>query len=66
MKKIANSMKSLWKDESAQGATEYIVLLAVVVIVVAIFRTKITDMVKERLDNVSKGAGQIDATSTGG
>jgi Flp pilus assembly pilin Flp len=63
MKKIVNTLKSLWKDESAQGATEYIVLLAVVVIVVVIFRKKITTLVESRLDNVSQGAGQIDATS---
>lgn len=69
MKKIANTLKtramSLWKDESAQGATEYIVLLAVVVIVVVIFRDKITSMVKNKLTNVESGMNAIDATSTG-
>lgn len=65
MKKLANTMKSLWKDESAQGATEYIVLLAVVVIVVVIFRDKIKGMVTSKLDNVSAGMNAIDATSTG-
>ncbi|MES2962628.1 MAG: Flp1 family type IVb pilin [Bdellovibrionota bacterium] len=65
MKKIVNVMKSLWKDESAQGATEYIVLLAVVVIVVAIFRTRITDMVKSKLGNVEAGMNGIDATGGG-
>jgi Flp pilus assembly pilin Flp len=66
MKKIANTLKSLWNDESAQGATEYIVLLAVVVIVVVIFRDKIKGMVTDKLNNVSQGMNQIDATSGGG
>lgn len=65
MKKIANTLKSLWKDESAQGATEYIVLLAVVVIVVVIFRGRITEMVRGKLDNVSQGMNAVDATQTG-
>ncbi|MEK7356375.1 MAG: Flp1 family type IVb pilin [Bdellovibrionota bacterium] len=64
MKKLANTMKSLWNDESAQGATEYIVLLAVVVIVVVIFRDKIKTMVTDKLNNVSTGMQAIDATST--
>lgn len=66
MNKIANTLKnklaSLWKDESAQGATEYIVLLAVVVIVVVIFKDKIKQMVTSRLDNVDQGLNKIDAT----
>ena len=70
MKKIVNTLKtratSLWNDESAQGATEYIVLLAVVVIVVVIFRDKIKGMVTDKLNNVSQGMNQIDATSGGG
>lgn len=65
MKKLAKGMKSLWKDESAQGATEYIVLLAVVVIVVMIFKGKITSMITSKLDNVGAGMNGIDATSGG-
>lgn len=55
MKKIFNAMKSLWKDESAQGATEYILLLVVVVTLAFIFRGKIEEAVRNKMSDVSSG-----------
>ena len=63
MKKFASNLKTkaaaLWNDESAQGATEYIVLLAVVVIVVAIFKDKIKSLVSSRMDEVTSATADI-------
>ena len=44
---MKNFIKSLWKDESAQGATEYIMLLVVVVGLALLFKEKIKGQVTE-------------------
>lgn len=41
---MKNTLKRLWKDESAQGATEYILLLVVLVGVVLIFKDKFQNL----------------------
>ena len=61
MKMIAAKMKSIWSDESAQGSTEYILLLAVVVIIGVIFKDKIKGMVTSKLGDVETGMGRISA-----
>jgi Flp pilus assembly pilin Flp len=65
MKMIASKMKSLWKDESAQGSTEYILLLAVVAILGMVFKNKIVKLVEDKMGNVSDGVNKLDATSGG-
>jgi hypothetical protein len=52
-------MKSRWaifhalvKDESAQGATEYILILVVVVGIALIFKDRITAVVKGKLEEL--------------
>jgi Flp pilus assembly pilin Flp len=57
MKMINKSLKSLWNDESAQGATEYILLLVVVVTLAFIFKDKIKAAVTGRLENISGEMG---------
>jgi hypothetical protein len=42
VKNLGKQLKALWKDESAQGATEYILLLVAIVALLAIFRDKLT------------------------
>lgn len=49
MRKVTNLIKALWKDESAQGATEYILLLVIVVGLAMMFRKRIMSMVEGRL-----------------
>lgn len=61
---VAKTLKSLWKDESAQGSTEYILLLAVVVVIAVIFKDKIKTMVSGKLDDLNQGMGNIKATDT--
>lgn len=54
MKKVVNTLKSLWKDESAQGATEYILLLVIVVAVAMIFKGKIKTMIETKTDDLAQ------------
>ncbi len=49
MKKL---LKKLWQDESAQGATEYILMLVVVVSIAYIFKDKIVTIVRDKTNNV--------------
>jgi Flp pilus assembly pilin Flp len=53
MKKLTNFVKRLWKDESAQGATEYILLLVVIVGLVLMFGPKIKGIVSGKVDELS-------------
>jgi Flp pilus assembly pilin Flp len=58
MKKLTNTIRAIWQDESAQGATEYILLLVVVVGIAMIFGPKIKGIVTEKmteLDGSIKG-----------
>ena len=41
MKTLNNQLKALWKDESAQGATEYILLLVAIVALVMLFKEQL-------------------------
>jgi len=52
MKKIQNFAKELWKDESAQGTTEYILMLVVVVAIAIAFKDKILGVVKAKVDDL--------------
>ncbi|CAN5608087.1 hypothetical protein BH10BDE1_BH10BDE1_21330 [soil metagenome] len=56
---------AIWNDESAQGATEYILILVAVVTVAFIFKTQITKFVTERMANLGDGLGKFDATAGG-
>lgn len=57
MKNIKKFFSTLWKDESAQGATEYILLLVAVVAVVLIFKDKIRDIVNDMLGSLQGKIG---------
>ena len=59
MKKITNTLKNVWKDESAQGATEYILLLMIVVAIVMLFKDKIRGIVDGKLNDLESGMGGI-------
>lgn len=56
MKSFKNKIRSIWADESAQGATEYILLVVLVVGILAVFGPKIKAAIENKVDNV---AGQI-------
>lgn len=52
-KKVMNKIRALWKDESAQGATEYILLLAIVVGIAMLFGPRIKDMITSKMQEIS-------------
>lgn len=49
MKKFTALMKKLAKDESGQGATEYVLLVVVVVALVTLFRGQIMEALGTKL-----------------
>ena len=59
MQKFIGKIKSLWNDESAQGATEYILLVIVVVGLVLIFQKQIGEAIKGKLGDLSTSMGQV-------
>ena len=56
MKKIKSTLMELWKDESGQGTAEYVLILVAIVALAAVFRTEITEMMKNKMGDV---AGEI-------
>lgn len=54
MNKIKNTLKQIWNDESGQGATEYILILVVVAVIVIAFRKQITGIIESRTEEVGK------------
>ena len=54
--KIKKALIRLWRDESGQGATEYILILVVVSTIVLVFKDTITGKIEEF---TNKTAGQI-------
>lgn len=59
MKKLANFLKKLWKDESGQGATEYILLLVVIVGLVLMFGPKIQEIIKGKVGELGNMIDQV-------
>lgn len=57
--KLKTGLKNLWNDESAQGATEYILLLVIVVALALTFKDRIMGMVKGKLSEIEGGMGQL-------
>lgn len=53
MKKFTAVMKNLWKDQSGQGATEYVLLVVVVVALVVLFRDQIRGAMQDKLTQLS-------------
>jgi hypothetical protein len=61
MKKTTAFFKNLWKDESAQGATEYILLLIVVVGLVMLFKDKIKSIVQTKIGNLGDSINSVNS-----
>ena len=57
MNKIKNTLKRLWQDESGQGATEYILILVVVAVIVMVFKDKIQGIIANRTADVGDKLG---------
>ena len=52
LKGFQNFLLRLWRDESGQGATEYILILVVVGVIVVAFKGKIKKIITERTEEV--------------
>ena len=61
MQKIKTTLKQLWSDESGQGATEYILLLVIVVAVAFLFKGKIMEILTGKLDELQGKIGSLTA-----
>ena len=59
MKNFKNLMKKLWQDESGQGATEYILLLVIVVAIALLFRNQIQQIVSGKISEIGGAIGQF-------
>ena len=53
MKNVTKTLRALWNDESAQGATEYILLLVVVVAIGMVFKNQIMKAVNDKLGSLT-------------
>jgi Flp pilus assembly pilin Flp len=49
---LVSSVKTFWADESAQGMTEYILLLVIILAIATLFRTEIEETVKGKIGDV--------------
>ena len=59
MTKLNSILKKLWKDESAQGATEYILLLVIVVGIALLFKNQIQTIVSQKISDLAGGMSQF-------
>lgn len=59
MKKVITTAKNIWKDESGQGAVEYILLLVVVVGVIALLKDKISPALDQAVGKLSGKIGNF-------
>ena len=53
MSKIKKILVNIWKDESGQGATEYIMMLVLVAVVVLVFRKQIVGIIQKQSADMS-------------
>ncbi len=59
MERVKRELKRLWTDESAQGMTEYVLLLVIVVALILVFKDRIQSMVKSKIEDLSSGMSGI-------
>jgi len=57
MKKATTLIKNLCKDESGQGATEYILLLVIVVALALMFKDQIKSILSDKLAQLGSDIG---------
>ena len=59
MKKVITTAKNIWKDESGQGAVEYILLLVVVVGIITLLKGPMQDSLKGSVDKLTRQIGSF-------
>ncbi len=55
MNRLKNFLRTLWNDESGQGTAEYVLLIAIVVGLIVIFKDKIMGTMRSKIDDVMGG-----------
>lgn len=60
MKKTKKGFRNLLKNQSGQGATEYILLLVVVVALVLMFKNQIKQTVSDKISELNGMIGSVD------
>lgn len=51
---MLKTIKKIWKDESAQGATEYILMLVVVVSIAVLFKDQIKNIISGKVTKLGQ------------
>ena len=59
MKKFKNFSRKILKNQSGQGATEYILLLVVVVALVLMFKNQIKETVSGKISELQGMIGEV-------
>ena len=59
MKKFSQDLKNMWQDESAQGATEYIILMVVIVGLVLAFKGQIQEIVNNKIGELGNSISSV-------
>lgn len=57
--KICKFIKDLWEDDNAVGVVEIILILVVLIGLVAVFKSELTEIVERIFKNISKGTKTI-------
>lgn len=59
MKGLKKFATQLWNDESGQGTAEYVLLIAIVVGLIIMFKDRIKGMIDGKLGQIEGGFGDI-------
>ena len=59
MNRVKKLIVDIWNDESGQGATEYILLLVIVVGVAMVFKNQISGIVNDKLQELSSAVKSV-------
>ena len=60
---MKKALKKLWQDESAQGATEYILMLVIVVGIAMLFKKQIMGVIESKVGDLSESIGSFNSGS---
>jgi Flp pilus assembly pilin Flp len=58
---MKKALKNLWQDESAQGATEYILMLVIVVGIALLFKKQIMSVITDKVTALGEDIGNFKA-----
>ena len=60
---MKKALKTLWNDESAQGATEYILMLVIVVGIAMLFKDKIRSIIDGKVGELGNAIDTFSPTN---